>query len=448
MLNRSNLHAYQNRAVDFIKDKQAVALFLDMGLGKTASTLTAIADLVNDFAVLKVLVVAPLRVANTTWHTESKKWGHTNHLNFSIITGTKKEREEALRKNADVYVTNRENIPWLVDEVTGKTNRRTDKWDFDMIVFDESSSFKNPRSLRFKKIKKVLKESNYRVLLTGTPSPNGYLDLWSQFYLLDGGGRLGFSITQYRNAYFTSDFMGFNYILKPNAPEQIQRRLEDITLSMSADDYLELPEAVYTVLDTPLPPKLLKEYKKFEKQMIMEMSDGDITAMSAATLSNKLLQFSSGAIYDENKAVHHIHDLKFDTMDEIIEENPNDNILVAYNYKHELERLIQKYPDAVVMDKKGKAVEKWNKGEIKMLLAHPASAGHGLNLQHGGSLAVWFGFNWSLELYQQFNARLHRQGQEDVVRIMHIAVGEIEHKLMKALAQKDVTQQDLLKALK
>ena len=445
MLNRDNLHAYQDRAVDFIKDKQTVALFLDMGLGKTVSTLTAVSDLLDDYAVMKVLIIAPLRVANSVWHKEALEWEHLKHLKFSLITGTAKQKETALYdKKAEIFVTNRESIPWLIDKI----GKKKGAWDFDMLVFDESSSFKNSKSLRFRKIKTKLRETEYRVLLTGTPSPNGYMDLWSQFYLLDGGGRLGFNLSQYRNAYFTSDFMGYKYTVKPNAPETIQNRLKDITLSMGAEDYLELPDKITSVLDTPLPPNLMKEYRKFEKQMIMELGDEEITAMSAAALSNKLLQFASGAIYDENKSVHKIHELKFDTLDEIIEENPNDNLLIAYNYKHELDRLMVRYPDAVVMDKEGKAVDRWNNGEIKMLLAHPASAGHGLNLQHGGSLAVWFGFNWSLELYQQFNARLYRQGQTDVVRIMHIAVGEIEHRLMRTLAQKNVTQTDLLKALK
>lgn len=441
MLNRDNLHEYQRRAVKHIIDKQKSGLFLDMGLGKTATTLTAASDLLDDFAVNKILIVGPLRVANAVWMQEADNWSHLKHLRFSIVTGDVKKRKAALEKDADVYVINRENIPWIVDYY--KT-----KWPFDMLIIDESSSFKNATSKRFRALKKILKYVNYSVILTGTPSPNGYIDIWSQVYLLDQGERLGKNITMYRRTFFDADFMGYSYKIKEGAAENIQDRIKDLILSMSAKDYLELPDYVSSVLDTPLPPKLEKMYKDFENDMIIQTEEANLTAVSAATLSNKLLQFSSGAVYDEDGKVHYIHDLKFETLDEILEDNPADNILVAYNYKHELDRLLDRYPFAVKLDKEGKAVKDWNEGKIKMLLAHPASAGHGLNLQHGGSLIVWFGFNWSLELYQQFNARLHRQGQKNVVRNLHIAVGQIEYRLMKSLAKKDVTQQELLDSLK
>ncbi len=441
MLNRDNLHSYQNKAVNHIIKKEQSGLFLDMGLGKTTTTLTAASDLLDDFATTKVLIVGPLRVANTVWHTEAENWGHLKHLNFSICTGNLKERVTALKRKADIYVINKENIPWLVDYYKSK-------WPFDMLIIDESSSFKNPTSKRFRSLKKILKYLKYSVILTGTPSPNGYIDIWSQIYVLDQGERLGKNISMYRRTYFDSDFMGYSYKIKEGAAETIQNKIKDLVLSMSSEDYLQLPEYISSVLDTPLTPKLQKLYKDFEKDMIIEISDANLTAMSAATLSNKLLQFSSGAVYDEEGNVHHIHDLKFDTMNEIIEDNPNDNILVAYNYKHELDRLLEKYPQAVALDKEGKAVKDWNDGKIKMLLAHPASAGHGLNLQYGGSLLVWFGFNWSLELYQQFNKRLHRQGQKNVVRNLHIAVGAVEYRLMRSLAKKNVTQKQLLDSLK
>ena len=443
MLNRTDLHRYQERAVTHILHVPKSALFLDMGLGKTITTLTAIDELMYDrFDISKVLVNAPLRVANTVFHTEAKNWEHTQHLKFSIVTGNVKERLTALQRTADIYVINRENIKWLTEYYKAK-------WPFDMVVIDESSSFKSHASQRFKALKKVLPYIDRMVELTGTPASNGYMDLWSQIYLLDSGERLGKTISNFRNRYFDKDFMGYNYELRAGSVMDIQTKLSDLVLSMQADDYLELPDYIPTVLDNKLTGSLLKQYKEFEKDMMLELVDSEsITAMSAATLSNKLLQFCSGNVYDADLTVHHFHDLKIDTLKEIVDENPTDNILVAYNYKHEITTLTEAFPEAVVLDKKGEAVELWNEGKIKMLLAHPASAGHGLNLQHGGSLIVWYGFTWSLELYQQFNARLFRQGQQNNVRCMHIAVGEVEHKLMKALASKEMTQDGLLKALK
>ena len=443
MLTKNQLHNYQHKAVEHIVSTPKSALFLEMGLGKTISTLTGIEELMHDcFEVDKVLVIAPLRVANTVWHIEAKNWEHTQHLKFSIVTGTVNERLTALQRTADIYVINRENVKWLVEYY--KT-----KWPFDMVVIDESSSFKSHASQRFKALKKVLPYIDRIVELTGTPAPNGYMDLWSQIYLLDGGQRLGKNITFFRNRYFDRDFMGYNYEIRNGAVMEIQNAIGDLVLSMQSEDYLELPDYVPSVLSNKLEGKLLKDYNVLKTNMMLELNKEDsITAMSAASLSNKLLQFCSGNIYDEVKDVHHIHNLKIETLKEIIDENPNDNILVAYNYKHELAALESAFPEAKLLSKSGQEVAEWNEGKIKTLLAHPASAGHGLNLQHGGALVVWYGFTWSLELYQQFNARLHRQGQKDVVRVMHIAVGDEEDRLMKTLAQKDVTQDKLLKALK
>tara|TARA_R110000772_G_scaffold5454_8_gene19527 strand:+ start:2083 stop:3285 length:1203 start_codon:yes stop_codon:yes gene_type:complete len=398
------------------------------------------ADMYDDFEIERFLVIAPLRVANTVWHKEAREWEHTAHLGFSICTGNLKNRVEALDKNAVVTVINRENIPWLVEHYKSK-------WPFKMIVIDESSSFKSGTSKRFRALKKVMKYVDRCVLLTGTPASNGYLDLWSQFYLLDMGARLGFTLTMFRNSYFNSDFMGYTYTLKSGAMHTIQNKIQDLVLSMDSKDYLELPENVPSVLTNKLTGTLLKQYNKFEKDALLSVGKDELTAVSAAVLTNKLLQFSSGAVYDEDKKVHHFHDLKFDTLDEIIEANPEENLLIAYNYKHELARLVERYPDAVVMDKGGEAIEAWNKGEIKMLLVHPKSAGHGLNLQHGGNILVWFSFTWSLEEYQQLNKRLHRQGQKNIVRTIHIAVGEVEERLMRAIARKDITQADLLRSL-
>lgn len=442
MLHRHDMRPYQVKGVDFIKDNKGSALFLDMGLGKTGTTLTAISDLLDDFEIIKPLIVAPLRVANTVWKQEADEWSQLNHLNFSIITGNQKERLAALNSKADVYVINRENIPWLVEYYKSK-------FPFDMLVIDESTSFKNPTSKRFRALKSIMKYIRKSVILTGTPAPNGYIDLFSQIYLVDytADKRLGKNITRYRNTYFDKDFMGFNYILKPGAEERIQEKIKDIVYHVPTEGNVELPDVISSVIDTPLTPKLLKKYKDFEEDMIMQIEGEDITSMSAAALSNKLLQFSSGAVYDEDQNVYDLHSLKFDTLDEIIEENPNDNMLVAYNFKHELTRLKKRYPEAVVLSKGGEEVKQWNDGKIKMMLVHPASAGHGLNLQHGGSLLVWLGFTWSLENYQQLNKRLHRSGQKNTVRLVHIAVGAVEYRLMRALAKKDVTQSELLRNL-
>jgi SNF2 family DNA or RNA helicase len=295
----------------------------------------------------------------------------------------------------------------------------------------------------------VLGRIKRMIELTGTPASNGYMDIWSQIYLLDKGEALGKNITQYRARYFTSDYMGFNYVLRSGMDKVIEHQIKKMILSMSAEDYLELPPVISDVLYNKLEGDLLKKYKTLEKDMIVNMSSEDrITAMSVATLSNKLLQFCSGNIYDEVGTVVKVHSLKIDTLKEIIEENQGENILVAYNYKHELESLRKAFPDAKVLDKDGKLVTEWNKGKISLLLCHPLSAGHGLNLQDGGSIVVWYGFTWSLELYQQFNARLNRQGQKNTVRIFHIAVGDIENKLMKTLSSKEATQDGLLEAIK
>lgn len=440
MLNRSDLHEYQHKGVKHILENKNSALFLDMGLGKTITTLTAIEELIYK-DVEKVLIIAPLRVCNSVWMQEAQNWEHTSYMTFTNLSGGRANMLKGLKESSDIYLINRENVKAMVEATKGK-------WDFDMVVIDESSSFKSYSSQRFKALKKVLHLIDKMVLLTGTPSPNGYMDLWSQIYLLDRGERLGKNITAFRNRYFTKDFMGWSYELNSYAPAKIQALIKDITISMSSEDYLELPEFIPTVLQNKLSGKLLNQYEEFEKDMLLDLDGELLTAMSAATLSNKLLQFCSGNIYGEDGQIHHFHDLKLDTLQEIIDSSPDENLLVAYNYKHELTALKKKFPNAVVLDKEGTIVEQWNKGEIKLLLAHPASAGHGLNLQKGGKTLIWYGFTWSLELYQQFNKRLHRQGQTDNVRCIHIAVGDIEYKLMKTLSLKDATQQQLLDNLK
>ena len=440
MLKKSQLHEYQLKGVKHILENKNTGLFLDMGLGKTITTLTAIEELIYK-EVEKVLIIAPLRVCNSVWVQEAKNWEHTSYMSFTNLSGGKVNMLKGLKESSDIYLINRENVKALVEVTKGR-------WDFDMVVIDESSSFKSYSSMRFKALKKVLHLIDKMVLLTGTPSPNGYMDLWSQIYLLDRGERLGKNITAFRNRYFTKDFMGWAYEIKPHSPANIQSLIKDIVISMSSEDYLELPEFIPTILENKLTGKLLEQYKDFEKDMLLDIDGQLLTAMSAATLTNKLLQFCSGNIYGEYGQIHHFHELKLDTLQEIIDSSPDENLLVAYNYKHELAALKKKFPDAVVLDKKGETLEQWNRGEIKLLLAHPASAGHGLNLQKGGKTLIWYGFSWSLELYQQFNKRLHRQGQKDNVRCIHIAVGDIEYKLMKTLSLKDATQQQLLDNLK
>lgn len=444
MLSRSDLHDYQRQAVEFIREKHRCALFLDLGLGKTVSTLTAITDLIDGCAVSKVLVIAPLRVANSVWHREATNWEHLQHLSFSICTGPERQRLVALHKNADVYVINRENIPWLVTHY-GK------KWPFDCVVIDESSSFKNASSKRWKALKRILPETEYMVLLTGTPSPNSLLDLWPQMYLIDFGQGLGRTATAYKQRFFESDYMGYKYTPRDGSAEKIQSLIKPHCLSMSAADYLELPERIDLIEPVQLPARTLSAYREFENTLLAELDTGEeIEAISAAALANKLLQWSNGTVYTDDKGNWaEIHSAKLDALAELIEQNQGENMLIAYNYKADLQRLQDRFPEAVVLDKDPVTIDRWNAGDIPLLLAHPASTGHGLNLQRGGSICVWFGLNWSLELYQQFNARLHRQGQTKQVRIIHlVAEGCIDERVVQVLEDKEAVQSSLLKALK
>lgn len=443
MLSRDDLHDYQSRAVEFIKDEVSCGLFLDMGLGKTTSTLTAISDMVDGFEVNRVLVVAPLRVANSVWKQEVDKWSHLSDLRVSVCTGSARDRAAALKVTADVYVINRENIPWLVEHY-GK------KWPFDMLVIDESSSFKNATSKRFKALRRALPMIDRVVLLTGTPSPNGLMDLWAQMYLLDYGERLGRTLTAYRQRFFDQGYMGWTYELREGSAEKIHALISDKVIHMSAEDYLDMPERIDVVREVDLSPKVLAEYKVFENTMFLEIDEDEIEALTAGVLANKLMQYASGAVYTNDKgAWAEVHKEKLDALAEIIEDNTGENILVAYNFKSDLERLKKRFPNARVLDKEQSTIDAWNRGDIPLLLAHPASAGHGLNLQQGGALCVWFSLNWSLELYQQFNARLYRQGQDRPVRVVHIVCGgTIDRRVVKVLGEKDATQSDLLTALK
>jgi SNF2 family DNA or RNA helicase len=442
MPSRIDLHDYQNRAVAFIKDKRRSFLMLEMGLGKTISTLTAITDLLQTKSIRKVLVIAPLRVANSVWVQESRKWQHTKHLVIHKVIGDQKTRLKALHHDSEVYVINRENVQWLVTHY-GK------KWPFDMVIVDESSSFKNATSQRFKAMKKILPFVEYMVLLTGTPSPNGLLDLWSQCYLVDYGNSLGRTMSTYKQRFFEQDYMGYSFTPRKGAQESIHILMQPYTLSMQTADYLELPDRIDLIEEIELEPKVLTAYKLFERNLFIEFEGHQVEAINAAVLANKLLQYCNGAMYvDEYKNWGELHTAKLDALAELIEQN-DENILVAYNYRSDLERLQARFPDAVRLDKRDETIQAWNRGEIKLLLAHPQSAGHGINLYEGGCMTIWFSLCWSLEYYQQFNARLHRQGQTKPVRIVHLVVKDgIDERVMRVINEKDATQNRLLNALR
>ena len=441
-------HPYQQKAIDQVKRISHSALFLGMGLGKSIIALTAATELQEAMDIDRVLIIAPKKVAESTWSAEAEKWEHTKHLRVAKILGTQAQRIKAIQSTSDIYVINRENVKWLVDYL----QEIGDPLYFDMCIIDELSSFKSHAAQRFKALRKL--PFKRVVGLTGTPMSNGYMDLWAQIYLLDKGARLGKNITRYRNTYFTAAWGNGNIVYKYNlrhgADKDIQARISDICLSMSAEDYLQLPERIDEVIPVELDSATFKRYKKFEKDAVMEsLQDGqELTAANAAALAGKLCQFANGAIYDEDRNVHIQHDAKIEMLKELVEKASNENILVAYNFKHDLSRIQEEFPEARTLDG-DKEVRDWNDGKIKMLLAHPASAGYGLNLQAGGSVIIWFGLNWSLELYEQFNARLHRQGQTRPVRVQHlVSVGTFDERIMSSLSSKGATQSSLLKNLK
>ena len=438
-------HNYQNYAKDFILAHKVSALFLDCGLGKTITTLTAINELMYDsFEISKVLIIAPLRVAQSTWKEEIEKWDHLNLLRYSIAVGDEKERIRALKQNSDIYIINRENVDWLV------TKSEID-FNFDMLIIDELSSFKSHTSKRFKSLLKIRPYFERVVGLTGTPSSNGLMDLWAEFRVLDLGERLGRYITHYRNEYFLPDKRNgaviFSYKPQPNAEERIYRRLADITISMKSTEYLKMPELILNELEINLDEEDQIKYKKFKKEMVMTIQEKEIDAINAASLSNKLIQLANGSIYDEDKKFYEVHNKKLDKLEEIIESANGKPVLVAYWFKADKERIEKRFKVREI--KTADDIKQWNKGMIDLALIHPASAGHGLNLQSGGSTLVWFSLTWSLELYQQTNSRLYRQGQKDTVVIHHlITKNTIDEDIIKSLKRKDKTQEALMKAVK
>ena len=428
-------HNYQKYAMEFILMHPSAALLLDMGLGKTVITLTAIKELMYErFEVNKVLVIAPLRVARDTWPAEIRKWNHLAGLTYAVAVGSQAERLAALRSKADIHIINRENVTC------------------DLVVIDELSSFKSYRAKRFKSLLSVRRTVKRIVGLTGTPSSNGLMDLWAQFRLLDLGERLGRYISRYRERYFLPDKRNaqvvFTYKLKPGAEEQIYNAISDITISMKAEDYLDLPPCIHNVVKVALSEREWEVYERFRKEMVISLGGEEIDAMNAAALSNKLLQMANGAVYDDRHTGHQIHDRKLDALEDLIEAANGRPVMVCYWFRHDLERIRGRFP-AVRELKTAQDIEDWNAGKIPVALVHPASAGHGLNLQYGGCTLVWFGLTWSLELYQQTNKRLHRQGQRDTVVIHHIvADGTIDELVLAALHRKDKTQAALIAAVK
>lgn len=442
-------HSYQQMAIDKIIDTPRAGLFLDMGLGKTVITLTAIDQLMNDyFEVSRVLVIAPLRVAEDTWSRESQKWDHLKHLRISKVLGSASNRRKALAKDADIYVINRENVVWLTDELS----QVGDGWGFDMVVIDELSSFKSHAAKRFKALRKYITRSSRVVGLTGTPAPNGLIDLWSQIYLLDGGERLGTTISGFRSRYFIpnqrNQHMIYNYKPREEAEQAINAKISDICISMRAEDWLDMPERIDNVQRVKLSDDEMDRYNQIERDCYLDFLEGEVTAASAAALSNKLLQYSNGAMYLADGGYVETSNAKLDVLDEIIELSNGKPILCFYSYKHDLERIQKRFKFAKKLGG-SEDIEKWNNGEIPLLLAHPAGAGHGLNLQAGGNIIVWFGLTWSLELYQQANARLYRQGQENAVIIHHlITEGTADESVLASLQGKKDVQDELLDSLK
>ena len=442
-------HKYQKMAIQKVIDTPRVGLFLDMGLGKTVITLTAINELMYwDFEIEKVLVIAPLRVAEDTWSRECQKWEHLKHIKIVKVLGKESQREKAICKKGDIYIINRENIVWLVEYLKqiGK------KWFFDMTVIDELSSFKSPKSQRFKALKKYIMLSKRVVGLTGTPAPNGFMDLWSQLYLIDGGERLGKTLTYYREKYFMPNQRNattiFNYTVKKGAENAIKQQISDICMSMQANDWLDLPQRMDLLQAVQFSELERKRYEKFEKDSYLQFLNEEITANSAAALTNKLLQYCNGAVYTQDGGRVEVNRKKLERLEEIVDTANGQPILCFYNFRFDCDSIIKKFPFAVKLEGEND-IKNWNDGNIPLLLVHPKSAGHGLNLQQGGNIIVWFGLNWSLELYQQANARLHRKGQQKTVIIHHLIVeNSIEQRVFQSLQKKENVQEGLLQALK
>ena len=438
-------HDYQQYATEYIKSHPVAAVLLDMGLGKTAISLTALLDLLFDsFEAHRILVIAPLRVARDTWPAEIEKWDHLKMLTYSVAVGSEKDRKAALMRDADIYIINRENVQWLVEQ-SGIP------FTFDTVIVDELSSFKNHQSKRFKALMKVRPRIKRIVGLTGTPSANGLMDLWAEFKVLDMGQRLGRFIGMYRNNYFRPDKRNgqiiYSYKLLPGADKAIYKQISDITISMKATDHLKMPELVMNTHTVELSDDEREHYDELKQTLVLQLPEKEITVANAAALTGKLLQMANGAIYDDDGDHIHIHDRKLDALEDLIEGANGKPVLVAYWFKHDLERIKSRFKVREI--KSSSDIREWNAGKIPVAVIHPASAGHGLNLQTGGSTLIWFGLTWSLELYQQTNARLWRQGQQDTVVIHHIITDDtVDGRVLKALQSKEKIQDSLIAAVK
>ena len=453
MPGENDLHSYQKFCVDFIEEHPNCGVFLDMGLGKTIISLTAISHLLYDsFEVSRVLIIAPLRVARDTWIAELSKWEHLRGLKMERVIGTPKERVAALSRRAEMYIINRENVEWLVKHFAGR------RMPFDMLVIDELSSFKNSKAKRFLALKKILPQFSRVVGLTGTPAPNGLEDLWPQVFLLDRGVRLGRTMKSYLDMFFDTpnSWLPYKHELKTGAEEEIYKRLGDICVSMRAADHLEMPERVDNIVEVMLSAREEKLYRQMERDMLLPYADGDVLALNAASLAGKLLQLANGAVYDEFHNVRVLHERKLDALEDLMEAANGKPLLVMYAFQHDLTRIQEHFgkyttetPEGVRELKTSADIEDWNEGRIRVAVTQPASTGHGLNLQHGGRTIVWFGLNWSLELYEQANARLWRQGQKQTVVIHHLVTkGTMDEQVMKALHDKAADQNALLAAVK
>ena len=444
-----NPHTYQTRLKDFIISNRYAFLTVDMGLGKTVTTLTAVRELLEDYLEAeRVLVIAPKSVAENTWTSECAKWDHLAHLRVSVVMGTETQRIKALEAPADLYVINRDNVVWLTEHLGNS-------WDFDTVIIDESSSFKNPQARRFKALRKVRPRIRRIILLTGTPSPNGHMDLWAQMWLIDMGVRLGRTLGSFRTKYFkpgrSNGHVVYDWHLLPGAGDQISAKMQDVTVSLKAEDWLEVPDLIETDVCIALSPTEAKAYRDFERDQLMSLDGKDIEALTAAALANKLLQFTGGAMYDTEHGWHTTNDAKLRALEDLVETAGDEPVLVFYQYKHELERLQERFKplQPVTFSGDPEILKKWNEGSIRMLLCQPASVQYGLNMQEGGHIIVWYTPTWNLEQYQQANARLHRQGQtRPVLCYRLICDGTVDERVVKALTVKDNAQETLLRLIR